>query len=43
VLARLAALTVPECRLRLAAAWRIKAPKALVRAADAAGDASPRQ
>lgn len=31
VLARLAALTVPECRLRLAEAWRIKAPKALIK------------
>jgi hypothetical protein len=29
VLARLAKLTVPECRLRLARAWRVKAPKSL--------------
>jgi len=30
VLARLATLTVPECRLRLERAWRVKAPKALL-------------
>jgi hypothetical protein len=30
VLARLATLTVSECRLRLERAWRVKAPKALL-------------
>jgi hypothetical protein len=30
VLARLAALRVPESRLRLGQAWRVKAPRALV-------------
>ncbi|UQA60611.1 MmcQ/YjbR family DNA-binding protein [Polyangium aurulentum] len=30
VLARLATLTVPECRLRLERAWRVKAPKRLL-------------
>jgi hypothetical protein len=32
VLARLAALRVPECRLRLERAWRTKAPKSLIAA-----------
>jgi len=31
VLARLAKLRVPECRIRLAVAWRKRAPLALVR------------
>jgi hypothetical protein len=31
VLARLRALRVPECRLRLRNAWRLKAPKALLK------------
>lgn len=31
VLARLSALTVAECRLRLEDAWRLKAPKSLTR------------
>lgn len=31
VLARLAALTVTECRLRLERAWRLKAPNALLK------------
>ncbi|MDI1450218.1 MmcQ/YjbR family DNA-binding protein [Polyangium sp. 6x1] len=35
VLARLPALTVPECRLRLERAWRLKAPKALLQQLDA--------
>jgi hypothetical protein len=39
VLARLAALTAAECRLRLTNGWRLKAPKSLTRPA-AAG---PRQ
>ena len=30
VLARLARLRVPECRLRLERAWRVKAPRSLV-------------
>lgn len=34
VLARLAALRVPECRLRLERAWRLKAPKSLVKQLD---------
>lgn len=36
VLARLAALTEPECRLRLERAWRVKAPRTLVAQLDAA-------
>jgi hypothetical protein len=39
VLARLAALTVPECRLRLERAWRLKAPKALLKQLDLPGNA----
>jgi hypothetical protein len=39
VLARLARLRVPECRMRLERAWRLKAPRALVAAFD--GDATP--
>ena len=39
VLARLAALRAPECRHRLERAWRIKAPKLLVKER---GHASPR-
>ena len=35
VLARLAKLRVPECRLRLERAWRLKAPRALVKQRDA--------
>jgi hypothetical protein len=35
VLARLRALRVPECRLRLEIAWRTKAPKTLLKAFDA--------
>ena len=35
VLARLAKLRAPEARLRLATAWRRKAPKALVKQIDA--------
>jgi hypothetical protein len=38
VLARLAALRVPECRRRLEQAWRVKAPRALVRQREAAPD-----
>ena|ERR687887_2837545 len=34
VLARLASLRVPECRLRLERAWRLKAPRTLVRQFD---------
>jgi len=34
VLARLAALKVPEARLRLERAWRLKAPKALIAGRD---------
>ena len=36
VLARLPKLTAAECRLRLERAWRLKAPKALVKQVDAA-------
>lgn len=35
VLARLAKLRVPECRLRLERAWRVKAPKTLQKRFDA--------
>ena len=35
VLARLAALRVPECRLRLERAWRLKAPAKLIAQFDA--------
>jgi hypothetical protein len=35
VLARLSALRVPECRLRLERAWRLKAPKQLIADLDA--------
>ena len=44
VLARLARLRVPECRLRLERGWRLKAPRALVAAFDAgapSGGATP--
>lgn len=37
VLARLPKLTVAECRLRLERAWRLKAPKAVIKAFDAPG------
>ncbi|HWM84854.1 MAG TPA: MmcQ/YjbR family DNA-binding protein [Kofleriaceae bacterium] len=36
VLARLARLRVPECRLRLERAWRVKAPRALIAQLDGA-------
>ena len=35
VLARLAALSAPECRLRLERAWRLTAPKSIVKRFDA--------
>lgn len=42
VMARLAALTEPECRLRLERAWRLKAPKQLIAQLDAAdGSTAP--
>lgn len=37
VLARLAALRAPECRVRLERAWRKKAPKKLVQSFDKSG------
>jgi hypothetical protein len=40
VLARLARLRAPECRMRLERAWRLKAPRALVAAFD--GEPTPR-
>jgi hypothetical protein len=43
VLARLAALTVAECRLRLAEAWRTKAPKTLIREREGEVSARPRR
>lgn len=43
VLARLAALTVAECRLRLAEAWRTKAPKTLIREREGAVSPRPRR
>jgi len=41
VLARLAALRVPEARLRLERAWRQKAPRALVKQFDAQANEAP--
>lgn len=41
VLARLAALPPSECRHRLAQAWRIKAPKLLVKRCSAEGPSRP--
>ncbi|WP_434048604.1 MULTISPECIES: MmcQ/YjbR family DNA-binding protein [Sorangium] len=41
VLARLAALRAPECRMRLERAWRIKAPKTLVKQLDQRPPAKP--
>jgi hypothetical protein len=41
VLARLAKLRVPECRLRLKQGWLLKAPRTLVKQHDAARDARP--
>ena len=45
VLGRLAALTVPEARQRLAQAWRLKAPRSLVQqhAGGSAGSAAHRR
>src|SRR5262245_33780894 len=42
VLARMARLRAPECRLRLERAWRKKAPRALVTRFDAGGVTKPR-
>ena len=41
VMARLAALTEAECRLRLERAWRLKAPKKLLATAAAAATPKP--
>jgi hypothetical protein len=41
VLARLANLRVPECRLRLKQSWLLKAPRTLVKQLDTARDAPP--
>ncbi|HYH97516.1 MmcQ/YjbR family DNA-binding protein [Hyalangium sp.] len=41
VLARLANLRVPECRLRLKQGWLLKAPRTLVKQLDAAREARP--
>jgi hypothetical protein len=43
VLARLAALRAPECRLRLERAWRLKAPKALIKQLDERAPAPKRR
>jgi len=43
VLARLAPLRMPECRLRLEQSWRLKAPRTLVKQLDAARDERPRR
>ena len=42
VMARLAAMTEAECRLRLERAWRLKAPKRLIAQLDGAAPAAPR-
>jgi hypothetical protein len=42
ILARLAALRAPEARLRLERAWRIKAPRSLVKQLDASPPAGRR-
>lgn len=41
VLARLSALRTPECRVRLERAWRLKAPKTLVKQLDQGPAAKP--
>lgn len=41
VLARLSALRAPECRVRLERAWRLKAPKTLVKQLDQGPAAKP--
>lgn len=41
VLARLSALRAPECRMRLERAWRVKAPRALVKQLDQRPPAKP--
>ncbi|WP_437315153.1 MmcQ/YjbR family DNA-binding protein [Sorangium sp. So ce385] len=41
VLARLSALRAPECRMRLERAWRLKAPKTLVKQLDQRAPAKP--
>jgi hypothetical protein len=41
VLARLRALSVPEARMRLERAWRIKAPKKLITARAPGADTRP--
>lgn len=43
VLARLAALTVRECRLRLERAWRVKAPKRVIAQLDAPSSSRARR
>lgn len=43
VLARLSALRAPECRTRLERAWRLKAPKTLVKQLDQRAPAKPRR
>jgi hypothetical protein len=43
VLARLAPLRMPECRLRLEQSWRLKAPRTLVKQFDAARGERPRR
>ena len=43
VLARLSKLGAPECRARLERAWRLKAPKALLKELDEAREAGARK
>ncbi|MGK3985645.1 MmcQ/YjbR family DNA-binding protein [Sorangium sp. So ce136] len=43
VLARLSALRAPECRMRLERAWRLKAPKTLLKQLDQRAPAKPRR
>ncbi|XXY53542.1 MmcQ/YjbR family DNA-binding protein [Sorangium sp. So ce269] len=43
VLARLSALRAPECRMRLERAWRLKAPKTLLKQLDQPAPAKPRR
>ncbi|MGK3959092.1 MmcQ/YjbR family DNA-binding protein [Sorangium sp. So ce1667] len=43
VLARLSALRAPECRMRLERAWRLKAPKTLLKQLDQRAPARPRR
>ncbi|WP_438021199.1 hypothetical protein WMF18_19930 [Sorangium sp. So ce315] len=41
MLARLSALRAPECRMRIERAWRVKAPRPLVKQLDQRPPAKP--